>query len=102
MNRTMKNVLEEPPSRLMGTLAIMGFAAETNLRDIAQALDNRDVRGLTRVSERNAKQSRLRVEIEEQVVEEMSRPTVGTREKRKLVLVSQVALMFERMGARTV
>jgi Na+/phosphate symporter len=86
----------------MGTLAIMGFAAEDNLRDVAQALGKRDLGGLSRVSERNAKQARLRVEIEEQVVDEMSRPTVGTRERRKLVLVSQVALMFERMGARTV
>jgi Na+/phosphate symporter len=32
----------------------------------------------------------------------MSQPTVGTHERRKLVLVSQVALMFERMGAQTV
>lgn len=102
MNRTMKSVLEEPPSRLMGTLAIMGFTAENNLRDVAQALGKRDINGLSRVTERNAKQARLRAEIEEQVVDEMSRPTVGTRERRKLVLVSQVALMFERMGARTV
>lgn len=102
MNRTMKTVLEESPSQLMGTLAIMGFAAEDNLRDVAQALGRRDLGGLSRVSERNAKQARLRAEIEEQVVEEMSRPTVGTRERWKLVLVSQVALMFERMGNRTV
>jgi Na+/phosphate symporter len=86
----------------MGTLAIMGFAAEDNLRDVAQALGKRDLAGLSRVVERNAKQSRLRAEIENQIVEEMARPTVGTRERRKLVLVSQVALMFERMGAQTV
>jgi phosphate uptake regulator len=102
MNRTMKTVLQEPPSQLMGTLVIMGLAAERNLRDVAQAFGRRDIAGLAKVSERNEKQSRLRTEIEEQVVDEMSRPTVGTREKRKLVLVSQVALMFERMGARTV
>jgi Na+/phosphate symporter len=101
-NRTMKTIVEEPPSRLMGTLAIMGFAAEDNLRDVAQALGKRDIGGLSRVLERNAKQSRLRAEIEEQVVEEMSRPTVGNRERRKWVLVSQVALMFERMGTQTV
>ena len=80
----------------------MGFAAEDNLRDVAQALGKRDVGALARVSERNTKQVRLRTEIEEQIVEEMSQPTVGTRERRKLVLVSQVASMFERMGARTV
>jgi len=102
MNRTMKAVVQEPPSKLMGTLAIMGFAAENNLRDVAQALGQRDLRGLSGVAEKNAKQSRLRAEIEEQVVDEMSPPAVGTRERRKLVLVSQVALMFERMGAQTV
>ncbi len=98
----MKGSLQEPPSQLMGTLAIMGFAAEDNLRDVALALGKRDLSGLSRVIERNAKQSRLRAEIENQVVEEMARPTVGTRERRKLVLVSQVALMFERMGAQTI
>ncbi len=102
MNRTMKTIHEEPPSALMGTLAIMGFAAENNLRDVALALGKHDLGGLSRVVERNAKQSRLRTEIESQVVDEMSRPTVGTRERRKLILVSQVALMFERMGGQTV
>jgi phosphate uptake regulator len=98
----MKTIHEEPPSALMGTLAIMGFAAENNLRDVALALGKHDLGGLSRVVERNAKQSRLRTEIESQVVDEMSRPTVGTRERRKLILVSQVALMFERMGGQTV
>jgi len=102
MNRTMQTVLQEPPSPLMGTLAIMGFSAEGNLRDVAQALGKRDVAGLSRVVERNAKQSRLRGEIEEQIVEKMSQSTMGTRERRKLVLTSQIALMFERMGARTI
>ncbi len=102
MNRTLKMVASETPTRLMGTLALMGFAAEDNLRDVAHALGKRELSGLGRVVERNAKQSRLRAEIEEQVVEEMSRPTVGTRERRKLILVSQVALMFERMGGQTV
>ena len=102
MNQIIKDSLQEPPSQLMGTLAIMGFAAEDNLRDVAQALGKRDLLGLSRVVERNAKQSRLRAEIENQIVEEMGRPTVGTRERRKLVLVSQLALMFERMGARTI
>ena len=98
----MKTILQEPPSQLMGTLAIMGFAAEDNLRDVAVALGKRDLSGLSRVVERNAKQSRLRAEIESQIVEEMARPTVGTRERRKLVLASQLALMFERMGAQTI
>jgi phosphate uptake regulator len=102
MNRTMNAPVSEPPSQLMGTLAIMGFAAEDNLRDVAVALGKRDLSGLSRVVERNAKQSRLRAEIESQIVEEMARPTVGTRERRKLVLASQLALMFERMGAQTI
>jgi Na+/phosphate symporter len=102
MNRTMQTALQESPSELMGTLAIMGFAAETNLRDVAQALGKRDLAGLSRVAERNAKQTRLRAEIEERIVEEMSQPLIGSHERRKLVLVSQVALMFERTGAQTV
>jgi len=102
MNRTKEEIVQEPPSPLMGTLAIMGFAAEHNLREVAEALGKRDLGGLSRVEEKNAKQSRLRIEIEEQIVAEMSQPAVGTRERRKLVLVSQIALMFERMGARTV
>ena len=102
MNRTINGNVEEAPSQLMGTVAIMGFAAEDNLRDVAQALGKRDLSGLSKVVERNAKQSRLRVEIENQVVEEMARTTVSLRARRKLVLVSQVALMFERMGAQTI
>jgi phosphate uptake regulator len=102
MNRIPTMTKQEAPSQLMGTLAIMGFAAENNLRDVAQALGKRDPAGLSRVEEKNAKQARLRAEIEEQVIGEMSLPTVGTREKRKLVLVSQVSLMFERMGTQTV
>jgi Na+/phosphate symporter len=102
MNRMTQTILEEPPSKLMGTLAIMTFAAACNLRDVANALGKRDLAALSRVPEKNAKQSRLRAEIEEQVVEEMSRPMIDTYERRKLVIVSQVALMIERMGARTV
>jgi len=102
MNRTMTTVVENTPSRLMGTVAIMGFAAENNLRDVAHALGKRDLAGLDRISEKNAKQARLRLEVEEQVVEEMSRCMIGTHDRHKLVLISQVALMFERMGARTV
>lgn len=102
MNRTLKTTAPETPGRLMGTLALMGFAAEDNLRDVAHALGKRDLGGLSRVEERNAKQSRLRAEVEEQVVEAMAQPMVGSRERRKLILVSQVALMFERMGAQTV
>jgi phosphate uptake regulator len=73
-----------------------------NLREVAQALGRRDLSALGRVVERNAKQSRLRTEIENQVVEEMAQSTVSARDRRKLVLVSQVALMFERMGAQTI
>ena len=102
MHRTIKELVQEPPSKLMGTLAIMGFSAENNLREVAQALGKRELGGLSRVVEKNAKQSRLRIEIEEQLVDEMSKPTVSTRDRRKLVLVSQVALMFERMGTQTV
>ena len=102
MNRTINGNVEEAPSQLMGTLAIMGFAAEANLRDVAQALGKRELPGFGKVVERNAKQSRLRAEIESQIIEEMARPTVGTRERRKLVLASQLGLMFERMGARTI
>jgi phosphate uptake regulator len=92
----------EAPSMLMGTLRIMGFAAAHNLRDVAHALGKRDLAGLSRVVERNQKQPRLRTEIEEQVVEAMALPMVGSRERRKLILASQLALMFERMGAQTV
>jgi phosphate uptake regulator len=102
MNRIVQGNLPESPSQLMGTIAVMGFAAEDNLRDVAHALGKRDLSGLGKVIERNAKQSRLRAEIENQVIEEMAKLTVGKRERRKLVLISQVALMFERMGAQTV
>jgi phosphate uptake regulator len=102
MNRTLKMIVPEAPTRLMGILALMGFAAEDNLRDVAHALGKRDLGGLGRVEERNAKQTRLRAAVEEQVVEAMAQPMVGSREGRKLILVSQVALMFERMGAQTV
>ena len=102
MNRTIKTTLAESPSQLMGTLAIMGFAAEDNLRNVARALGKRAPGELARTGERNTKQARLRAEIEEQIVQEMAQATIGTRYRRKLILASQVALMFERMGARTV
>jgi phosphate uptake regulator len=102
MNRTMKNIVSEAPDRLMGTLAVMGFAAEDNLRDVAHALGKRDLGGLGRVEEHNAKQARLRAEVEEQIVEAMSQPIMGSRERRKLILTSQIAAMFERMGSQTV
>ena len=79
-----------------------GFAAEDNLRNVAQALGKRDLAGLSQVPERNAKQARLRTEIENQVVAEMAQPAESLRKRRQLVLVSQAALMFERMGAQTV
>jgi phosphate uptake regulator len=102
MNQTTRTSLQEAPSQLMGVLGIMGCAALNNLRDVAQALGRHNFAGLSRVVERNAKQTRLRAEIEEQVVGEMFRMSVGTRDGRKLILTSQAALMFERMGARTV
>ena len=57
----------------MGTLAIIGFAAEVNLRDIAQALGQKDLAIFSKAPERNAKLARLRVEIDEQVAIEMSK-----------------------------
>jgi phosphate uptake regulator len=86
----------------MGTLAIMGFAAEDNLRSVAQALGRGESSALSRVAERNAKQPRLRAEIEEQIAEELARMPTGTRSSRKLLLASRVALLFETMGAQTV
>ncbi len=102
MNRMAPAVAQYPLDQSTATLAIMGFAAEANLRDVAQALGSRDLSGLARVNERNAKQPRLRAEIEEQVVEAISQVSVSTRERRRLMMVSRVAQMFERMGARTV
>jgi phosphate uptake regulator len=102
MNRTTKTPVSDSPSELMGTLAIMGFAAEDNLRNVAQALAKRDRNELGRVEERNAKQARLRAEIEEQIVAEMAQLPAGTRHSRKLILASRVASLFERMGVETV
>jgi phosphate uptake regulator len=65
-------------------------------------LGKRDLGGLGLVEERNAKQARLRAEVEEQIVEAMSQPMMGSREHRKLILTSQIAVMFERMGSQTV
>ena len=86
----------------MGTLAIMGFAAEDNLRNVALALSKHDRAELARVQERNEKQPRLRAEIEEQVIAELAQFTPGTRHYRKLIMASRIALLFERMGAETV
>jgi phosphate uptake regulator len=86
----------------MGTLAIMGFAAEDNLRSVAQALGKGEPAALARVAERNAKQPRLRAEIEEQIVEELAQMPSGADASRKLLLASRVARLFESMGARTV
>lgn len=103
MNRTISAAPpESSPSRLMGTLAIMGFAAEDNLRTVAQALASRKRGELVRVEERNAKQPRLRAEIEEQIVQEMEHLPLGTRHRRKLMLASRAASLFERMGGHTV
>jgi Na+/phosphate symporter len=102
MNRTLKDLSDAPPSKLMGTLAVSGFAAEVNLRNVAQALGQKDCSILANASERNAKLARLRVEIDEQVTIEMAKVTVGTRERKRLRLTSEMALMFEKFGAHTV
>jgi hypothetical protein len=102
MNKTIATAPSEAPSQLMGTLAIMGFAAEDNLRKVARALAQRDHRELSLVEERNAKQARLRTEVEEQVVLEMEDVPPGSRAHRKLLLASHLAGLFERMGGRTV
>ena len=64
MNRTTTAAPADSPSTLMGTLAIMGFAAEDNLRKVAQALAQRNRGELALAGERNAKQARLRAEVE--------------------------------------
>ena len=86
----------------MGTLAITGFAAEVNLRDVAQALAQKDLAILAKAPERNAKLARLRIEIDEQVAIEMAKVTVGNRERKRLNLTSEIALMFEKFGDHTV
>jgi len=101
MNQTINPVARVSSSALIGTLAIMGFSAESNLRDVAQALGKKDIDGLSRALEKNAKLSRLRAEIQEQIATEKSRSTVTAREHQKLVLISQASLMFERMGIQT-
>jgi phosphate uptake regulator len=86
----------------MGTLAIMGFAAEDNLRKVAQALAQRNRGELALAGERNAKQARLRAEVEEQIVEESTHLQPNARQMKKWRLVSHVAHLFERMGNHTV
>ena len=102
MNRSLKDSSEKPVSKLMGTLAITDFAAEVNLRDIAQALGQKDLAVLEKAPGQNAKLARLRVEIDEQVAIEMAKVTVGTRERKRLNLTSEIGLMFEKFGAHTV
>jgi hypothetical protein len=102
MPTTLKAAPAETPSPVMGTLAIMGFAAEENLRKVAHALGQRNRAELVPVEERNAKQPRLRAEVEEQILHEMEQFAVGTRSRRKLLLASRVATLFERMGNHTV
>ena len=86
----------------MGTLAIMGFDAEDNLRQVALALAQRNRGALALVEERNAKQSRLRVEVEEQIVEESAHLQPNVRQLQKWRLASQAANLFEHMGQQTV
>ncbi len=102
MNRTITAAPADSPSRLMGTLAIMGFAAEDNLRKVAQAFTQRDRRELALVEERNAKQPRLRAEVEEQIVEESAHLQPNSRQMQKWRMVSHLANIFERMGNHTV
>jgi phosphate uptake regulator len=103
MNRTM---IAAPAagasSPLMGTLAIMGFAAEDNLRRVAQALAQRNRTELALVEERNGKQSRLRAEVEQQIVEESAHLQPNSRQMQRWRLASHLATLFERMGNHTV
>jgi Na+/phosphate symporter len=101
-NRTLKDISNHSLSKLEGTLAITGFAAEVNLRDVAQALAEKDISILAKASDRNAKLARLRVEIDEQVAHESAKVTVGVRERKRLSLTSEIALMYEKFGAHTV
>ena len=102
MRRTLKDLSTEPPSQLVGTLAIAGFAAEVNLRNVAEALGEKDLAMLAAAPERNAKLGRLRIEIDEQVATEISKVIVGTRELKRLQLTVEMALMFEQLGDHTV
>jgi phosphate uptake regulator len=102
MNRTLKESADQPLSPLMGTLAITGYAAETNLRDVAQALVEKDTEVFERAGERNKKLARLRVEIDGQVAIEMAKASVGKRAQKGLRLASDIALMFEKFGSHTV
>jgi phosphate uptake regulator len=102
MKRNTTAAPADSPSQLMGTLAIMGFAAEDNLRKVAQALAQRNRGELALVEERNAKQPRLRAEVEEQIVEESTHLQPNARQMKKWRLVSHTALLFERMGNHTV
>jgi hypothetical protein len=104
MNRTLQTFIEDdsPPSRVLQTLAITGYAAEFQLRDVAEALAKKDQVFLAGATERNAKLARLRVEIEEQVGLEMTKPMVGARARNKLVLTSKLATAFEMIGSETV
>lgn len=95
------DILPKQPTELMGTLAIMAFTAGGNLRNVAKALGKRDLRELKKVSERNAKQVRLRAEIEELIMTEKTRSVIDLRKNRKLALASRYAMMFEKMGAQT-
>jgi PhoU domain len=102
MDRTLKSFAEEPLSPLMGTLAITGYSAEFNLRDAGKALAQKDLRTLAGVSERNGKLARLRAEIDKQVGVELAKAMVGNRERARLNLTSEIARVFEKMGAHTV
>jgi phosphate uptake regulator len=102
MNRPAIAAPPDSPSRLMGTLAIMGFAAEDNLRRVAQALTQRNRSELAHVEERNAKQPRLRAEVEEQIIKESAHLNPSARQVEKWRLASRVAALFERMGGHTV
>jgi phosphate uptake regulator len=102
MKRNTTAAPADSPSQLMGTLAIMGFAAEDNLRKVAQALTQRNRDELALAEERNAKQSRLCAEVEEQIVAESAHLQPNARQMKKWRLVSHLAQLFERMGNHTV
>jgi hypothetical protein len=91
-----------PPSLLEQTFLLTGFSVVTNLFKVSEALGRRDYRTLETASDRNAKLSRLREEVCEQVAGEMRKSGTGESTSQKLALIASSALAFERMGEQTV
>jgi hypothetical protein len=91
-----------PPSLLLQILMFMGFCAEMNLLNVARALGQKNHAAFAGASEANAKLPRIRTEIDEQVALEMAKPELDDHLSQKLILVSNFALFFEKVGAQTV